>query len=792
MSKPIISVARRAQKMPNIKSQYDLREELSTQHIVNIIDKLNKEDGFESRENALKAISDIVTAVHNGYHSTDNIQVVLEVVIQTLRTRPVSYYDMKISKSALAKKPLIMQLLILMQDIVVKHQKQCLQQKLLWLAISMHTAVMLIHHNKKTHTNNILMQFKLAQFSESPKRTWIWNELADNPEMNIAHILSSLKGILEPLERELESNIKKEAQITPLISQISKIIAAYQYAHYFKKFIKIKPVKHIKPINLAEKYFWQQKNDESSYWEENDYGLYNKEPPIQHRFYTPLTESYEGLTTSFEESIDHYEAPFFSYENLTEPSIKPFTSVPLQHIDLSLQQNHISQRDLALNSNIRVLPKSSYQAVFSALAEDTQSSSNTLHRTCANVLLLSMITALPVNSLLISGYIGHPRIFIIGVNRSYIEHSLGITKRVAAFDDSKHENQFDMIKIPVPQGLIETILEYDLPFNEDIQDYLTHLRATIGLPYLSVKRIETALHVILSRYTSGSHSHIADIICRTPAPHAPAMYYSSHRSEDIFAHYKSALSVLNIADNFDVSYITAWHKYSVGSGSALTPDYVREIVTNLEAWANESVDANTRFNRTSIFVWFIFCLLTGVRPNNGIGNMSDIDLEMGWLVINDKPSKQVQNHRLIPLCPTLLNCLTAYRNYLVDYQLNNLLKHEISATIDEIGLGNDVALLRLLSENFDALTIIKRGDAYQMTKQIIDANPYWTRHFVRTQLEKMEVDMVLINAVIGHEKARQEGLGRFSSLSKSQIKSVSRAFEQISVRLGLDKITINR
>ena len=240
-----------------------------------------------------------------------------------------------------------------------------------------------------------------------------------------------------------------------------------------------------------------------------------------------------------------------------------------------------------------------------------------------------------------------------------------------------------------------------------------------------------------------------------------------------------------------MSYITAWHKYSVGSVFALTTDYVHQVITQLDVWVNDSVNADIHFNRTSIFVWFIFCLLTGVRPNNGIGQMSDIDLEVGWLVINDKPSKQVQNHRLIPLCPTLLNCLTAYRNYLVDYQLNNFLKHDINASIDEICLGDDVALLRLLSDSFDTLITIKRGDAYQMTKQIIDANPYWTRHFVRTQLEKMEVDMVLINAVIGHEKARQEGLGRFSSLSKSQIKSVSRAFEQIAVRLGLDKITIN-
>ena len=776
--------------MPNLKSQYDLRAPLDKKHIIRIINGLKNDVRFKSHENALTAISDIVSAVHNSYYSAESAAQLFDSITQTLILRPVAHRDMQISKSALAKNPLIMQLLILMQDIIAQRQTQRLRQKLLWLAISMHTAILLMHHDKKTHTNNILMQFKLAQFSESPKRTWIWSQLADNPEMNIAHIFSSLKGILERLEHKLEDNIKKEAQINPLISQISKIIAAYQDAHYFKKVIKIKPAKHIKPINLSTETAWQSKDDRGIFWGEDDSDFDNKTPPIQSWFYTPLTESYEGLTTSFEEIIDHYEAPFFSYDNLTESSIRPLASIPLQHIDLSLQQNHISQRDLALNSNIRVLPKSSYQAVFTALIEDTQPSTHTVHRTCANVLLLSMITALPVKSLLIAGYIGHPRIFIIGVNRTYIQHSLGITKRPATFDNSKDENQFDTVKIPVPQWLIETILEYELPSKEDIQGYLAHSRTTIGLPYLSVNRIETALHVILSRYTSGSHSHIADLICRTPAPHAPAMYYSSHHSEALFNHYKSALSVLNVANSFDTSYITAWHKYSVGSVFAFTPDYVCEVITKLNAWVSESVDAETHFNRTSVFVWFIFCLLTGVRPNNGIGHMSDIDFDAGWLVINDKPSKQVQNHRLIPLCSTLLSCLTAYRDYLVDYQLNNLLKTEINASIDEIGLSNDVALLRLLSDSFDTLKIIKRGDAYQMTKQIIDTNPYWTRHFARTQLEKMKVDIVLINAVIGHEKARQEGLGCYSSISKSQIKSVGRAFEKIAVKLGLDKITI--
>lgn len=96
-----------------------------------------------------------------------------------------------------------------------------------------------------------------------------------------------------------------------------------------------------------------------------------------------------------------------------------------------------------------------------------------------------------------------------------------------------------------------------------------------------------------------------------------------------------------------------------------------------------------------------------------------------------------------------------------------------------------------MSTSVNNLKDIKRGDAYHMTKKIIDANPYWTRHFVRTQLEKRGVQLPLINTVIGHEKARQEVLGRFSSSSKADIKRVGPIFEKIAEQLELNLIEIN-
>ena len=63
---------------------------------------------------------------------------------------------------------------------------------------------------------------------------------------------------------------------------------------------------------------------------------------------------------------------------------------------------------------------------------------------------------------------------------------------------------------------------------------------------------------------------------------------------------------------------------------------------------------------------------------------------------------------------------------------------------------------------------------------------YWTRHFVRTQLEKRQVPIHLINTVIGHEKNQQEALGKFSSTSKKQVHDVRHTFEHIATDLALD------
>ncbi|MGP5556187.1 hypothetical protein [Psychrobacter celer] len=805
----------------NTEGIHEQREWLSTQTLTDIVNTLSDDEVFIYPKEVLAAISAIVISVNDSYvYPDDSVQDLFECIVQILQTGPVARRYMETSKSALARKPLMMQLLILMQNPINRVPHDFLRKNLIWLAIAMHTSVLLMRHGIKKHTDNILMQFKQAQFSSSIRRTWIWRELPDLPQMTISveYISTLLNNLLEQKKSEFEAltnnpisdSVKAKSEKSILkakLGQIDKITIAYQHAYNLQaaKPKRKKPPKNnsIKPIKLSDNnpiyqadsnmptHNWGSTHSDNN-WSSTPDDIEHNTTAVDLGFLDAHTETYEGLTTSFEEYVDHNEAPYISYDNYPDPLIQQ--SIPLQTIDLSLQQKYMAQRNLALNSNTRLLSLAGYQVLFAALHQDARFLPEAeTNKVCAGILLLSMLTGLPVKSLLISGYIGHPGIFGIHDKRAYIQHSLGITKPSVSQTLTKqnYENHSDTIKIPLPLWLIDNLLACELPVKEDFIAYLADLRSSLGLSYLSINRIETALHVVLSRYTPDCHMHIADIICRTSAPHAPAMYYSSHTSETLLAHYKSALSVFNSNGNFDLTYITPWHKYTVGSRFALTIETVHKIINEMKYWTDQSLNDEDHFNRTSILVWFVFCLLTGVRPNNGLGKMCNIDLVMGWLVINDKPVKKVKTDRLIPLCPTLVRLLIGYRDYLMDYQARHQSKHDISTTIDSIRLGNDEALLKLLSASVNTLKDIKRGDAYHITKKIIDANPYWTRHFVRTQLEKRGVQISLINTVIGHEKARQEVLGRFSSSSKADIKRVAPIFEQIAEQLGLNLIEIN-
>src|SRR5690606_27450092 len=179
---------------------------LSMTELRDTVQQISQEQGFVDQHSLVEAIIDIVTIIHFSYEEQE---ISIEKILLALRNNAIPRYRLDITKSDLAKKPLVVQISILMQRLYVYREKDW-EQQVLWLAITMHTAVLLKHHKKKTAYNNILMQFKLAVFFTTESRRWIWNELLDyqssiqnSASFGVENTLSTLAVLSERIEQEL-------------------------------------------------------------------------------------------------------------------------------------------------------------------------------------------------------------------------------------------------------------------------------------------------------------------------------------------------------------------------------------------------------------------------------------------------------------------------------------------------------------------------------------------------------------------------------------------------------------
>lgn len=777
----------------------DVKEPKIVNHsnIVTAIKSLNLAQSVEDQK-PLKLLLDITLYIHN-------------VVLNEETTDPLElqkyaenhHFEYEISRKWFATQPLVVQVLALFLSVQRSHG-----YKAEWVAIAVYISVLLQCHGLENDSKKLLTRFKTAVFYQTKNYKWIWESLpdiTDDTALTPNFLMNTCSVKLEDLKRENRQALDRqklgvfESKETLVfrakkINQLSIINKCFDKAWHpdkkkkekkksEKKNAKPSQTKNNKPIKgkppkLSEQYDIATSLSNLT-WNNDDY---NGKLTIQSflHFVTSGTDTAKNI----EETFDNYQPPYSSYR---VPVYKPQRqSFALSTLDFSVMQNHISQRDLALNSNIGVLPEVGYKLIFNRFATDIKSSDAQV-KAISSVLLLSMITACPVLTLLEKGYVEQSGLFFIGKYKSYLQSELGITQ-TEEYDPNKHLNEKDLIKIPLPTDLLNYVkaTAYTIE-KKQIFDYLKRLRSELGLSYLSISRIESALHTVLSRYTDGSNTHIADLICRTPPSKAPAVFYSSHSHQELVNHYKVALRFLDINDIFDFDFIDKYNEdFTTGSGFSLSLEYVKSFINKLETWVINSESEDELFDRFSTYVWYLFCILTGTRPNNGLTNIIDLDLESGWYLVDDKPNRSNQGHRIIPLCVSLVKLFELYKAYLSVFDVPY--KHQLSTDIHNIKIGNDITLLNLLSRSHDSLLAIKRGQISKLSQDFAPfSDPYWTRHFVRVQLEKQQLNMSLINAIIGHERARQQALGDFSSISKAQIYSTQRNFEHIAEQLGIQK-----
>ncbi|MGP5225561.1 hypothetical protein [Psychrobacter aquimaris] len=783
---------------------------LTDNELIKQVDFLSVEDGYNYTENWIDSLKEIATLINLSIQQRSP-----PLIEQLIAIKNDLLFQEEVSKKTLNALPPILQPLFLLANLTRDEHKE-----IIWLCISIHTYLLLSHHKKaRTHLTNIINRFKLPVFSKAKNNRWIWSilpkldeleELSNTVDFIYLFFVEQLRIVAyeQEVRKELLTNTEESDATIKLRSkkfkQLDAIVKCFEQAYYPNKKITrqrkkkdkykdkyLDPFKSVATEQLAsfvDGSTWV----ENSYWNLSRYDIENEAPHLYYQYPSIPNfddELYSPNSTkprNIEEYIDTLERPLIVSLDLPDKKIRYMQ--PLHRIEKNVHHSYISQRELELNSNVRTLSVAGLKQVFGRLAIDSHRYDYKYNK-ASLILLLSMMTAVPVEFLMTTGFISDSGLFTVFENTAYLQYQLQITDRKQEYDASIHENQESIIRLPMPSGLIKLLSDKrNLPSKEDISDYIRAIKEEVDLPYLSIVRIETALHIILHRYIQGSNQHIADLICRIPASLAPSTYYSSHSNDFLVNRYRQAIELLNYDNQLDASFISPLSTqidFTTGSGFALTLEYVNMFLQNLLVWVDDSVNKEEHFNRYSALVWIQFCLLTGTRPNNGLTNVKDIDLEVGWYEVADKPNKAVKNHRLIPLCPTLLAILKKYQLFLVDYQPYATAKvdkmiHQIKQEQDEL------TLLNMLSDSYDKLIQIKRS---HISKLLADCMPfedsYWTRHFLRTQLEKLGVSMILINTVIGHEKNRQEALGQFSSVNKQQIWQVRDTFEEIAQQMNL-------
>lgn len=779
---------------------------LTDNQLIEQVDFLSVEDEYNYTENWIASLKEIATSINSSIQQRSP-----PLIEQLIAIKNGLLFQEEVSKKTLNALPPILQPLFLLANLSDDEHKE-----IIWLCISIHTYLLLSHHKKaRTHLTNIINRFKLPVFSKAKNNRWIWRilpkldeleELSNTVDFIYLFFVEQLRIVEyeQEVRKELLTNTEESDATIKLRSkkfkQLDAIVKCFEQAYYPNKKITRQRKKKDKYLDPFKSVATEQLASfvdgstwvENSYWNLSRYDIENEAPHLYYQYpsipnfddelYPPNSRKPRNI----EEYIDTLERPLIVSLDLPDKKVRYMQ--PLQRIEKNVHHSYISQRELELNSNVRTLSVAGLKQVFGRLAIDSHRYDYKYNK-ASLILLLSMMTAVPVEFLITTGFISDSGLFTVFEDTAYLQYQLQITDRKQEYDASIHENQESIIRLPMPSGLIKLLSDKrNLPSKEDISDYIRAIKEEVDLPYLSIVRIETALHIILHRYIQGSNQHIADLICRIPASLAPSTYYSSHSNDFLINRYRQAIELLNYDNQLDDSFISqpsTRTDFTTGSGFALTLEYVNTFLQNLWVWVDDSVNKEEHFNRYSALVWIQFCLLTGTRPNNGLTNVKDIDLEVGWYEVADKPNKAVKNHRLIPLCPTLLAILKKYQLFLVDYQPYATAKvdkmiHQIKQEQDEL------TLLNMLSDNYDKLIKIKRS---HISKLLADYMPfedsYWTRHFLRTQLEKLNVSMILINTVIGHEKNRQEALGQFSSVNKQQIWQVRDTFEEIAQQMNL-------
>jgi len=362
--------------------------------------------------------------------------------------------------------------------------------------------------------------------------------------------------------------------------------------------------------------------------------------------------------------------------------------------------------------------------------------------------------------------------------------------------DGITKNKHMRFALPLPNKAREILSNHGLPKdnfpNEDaVKNRVSELRKELGLPILSLDRIQSALHGYIRRYANDHY--VADLICSISPRHSSGLYYGSYELSQIEECYRNVVcQFANEADAFNDDYLTQdFKRESCGSQIAPTQELVITFFDQLSLLLKSQEDHVQQFNLYTIWMWHIFILLTSCRPVNHMpGMLNQIDKRAKLIWLSDKEERITSSAgRLIPLCQYLENALDDYLEYLKKYSRKyGATDAETYSILQEI-MNSDRPLLNIKYDgSWKAIT------PELVLKHIQDIFPFplnWTRHFGRSYLYEKKLDICLVDAICAHEAPAHEALHPYSALSLHDLKSAAIFYDQMADDLQLKRVQIH-
>jgi hypothetical protein len=359
------------------------------------------------------------------------------------------------------------------------------------------------------------------------------------------------------------------------------------------------------------------------------------------------------------------------------------------------------------------------------------------------------------------------------------------------------------LHLPIPEPLANILLntrrqaqttKRSVMFTESLESITQCMRRTLQRlndEYHCQLRLADLPGVLPQRITDGcGNQSYAWLICGEGDPHlhTPLVYQTTEAKVLIDA-YHSGLEKVFSAIKPDQSLPfrdTPWVHADRHYGSALKP--FPEVWSGIAAELRLAIPRAPRPTATTsehvthhnAFVTYVLMMSligTGIRAvRDPIESSLDIDWDHGLLFVYDKEARAYGNERLLPLAPSLLHQLRAYRDHLqalagiMDYREDHIADALRAA---DSGEAQEIPFLHWLDEETHTPLSIGPAAIGDRLQDLFPVPANIGRHHMRSYLIERGCPGEWIDALLGHEAIGMEAYGPYSALSIADLQTVA-------------------